>query len=297
MFVALFASVLPACGMAVNWSSEFFAPHVQSTGQKLGGQFSFALGCFNQGFTPTATNTREWSSYWIELGRTGFNAEEASFCATTDSESPEFPAELKSLNGVQVFVWGMNGMNPADGVEWFLATDASWVWQAGQGAAAVPATYVVTNANQVVLGRVDRADGHLETAYVGPERQSPQAWLAACFSDVKAPKAQWNGDADGDGAANIMEFALGTDPNDPGSVAAPSVRLTEDGRLRLELAKNPSAAVRVTVESSTDLEKWVTDAPGIVTLEETGSWVTVEQDSKVGRGASLYFRARASFAK
>lgn len=98
----------------------------------------------------------------------------------------------------------------------------------------------------------------------GPEYM---AWLTSHFASTGDPATKasiWGpyADADGDGRANIMEYALGTDPNDSSDASDGTTQaLADDGSgdtylyySYLYLRNEPS--LTYTLESSTDLHTW-----------------------------------------
>lgn len=88
-----------------------------------------------------------------------------------------------------------------------------------------------------------------------------------------------NADADGDGSANLMEFALGTDPTDPGSVGAIRAVLVPNGAFTqagLEITFNPQAAnLQLLLLASDDLEHWNVIPSRIDRLESTSEFQRV----------------------
>ncbi len=72
-------------------------------------------------------------------------------------------------------------------------------------------------------------------------------------------------DPDHDGVCNLMEFAMGTDPNDSSSVATPEMDwLTENGETYLTITFHRSktaAGVSLAVEYSSDLVTWHANTP------------------------------------
>ncbi len=72
------------------------------------------------------------------------------------------------------------------------------------------------------------------------------------------PQAADDGDWDGDGIPNLLEYALGLDPKLPNASALPAA-LPSSGYLTLSYTPNPAAIdVAYVVEASTDLSHWST---------------------------------------
>ena len=93
-------------------------------------------------------------------------------------------------------------------------------------------------------------------------------------ADTLTPQA----DPDGDGLANLLEHALGSDPANPGSTYVPQVDIVEDGSgesfLSFHFTQNQSATdVTTLVEQSFDLKTWEPIDPNeasISTLDRGG---------------------------
>ena len=103
-------------------------------------------------------------------------------------------------------------------------------------------------------------------------------------------------DSDGDGVANLMEFYMGTRPDDPVSVAYPLVYLVEDETgckyLVLNVAPNPSAGgMTVHAEISNDLVDW-RDAADAVQWQQHGSVSSLRVISTVDSSLSVYLRLK-----
>jgi hypothetical protein len=88
---------------------------------------------------------------------------------------------------------------------------------------------------------------------LGYQQNSEYDLWSASFPLVLGP-AQ---DSDGDGAVNLLEYALGTNPILSSSVAQPTIALTGPGELTLTANKNPNAAnLYYSGQFSTDLQTW-----------------------------------------
>jgi hypothetical protein len=79
-------------------------------------------------------------------------------------------------------------------------------------------------------------------------------------------------DFDGDGMANLLEYALGTSPTDPSSVARPAVARDKDGSLTLAITR-PADLPGITyeVEVSDNLVNWLKGPSNVTTVENSAT--------------------------
>jgi hypothetical protein len=111
-------------------------------------------------------------------------------------------------------------------------------------------------------------------------------------------------DPDGDGMANLLEYALGLDPLTPDAAGGPTVSIQEDPNnrlryLRMTYRQSVSATgVELTPESSRDLVTWNSGEMYIATRSDTTlkdvRTVTVELITPVDYVARAFFRLRAN---
>ena len=72
------------------------------------------------------------------------------------------------------------------------------------------------------------------------------------------PPADPAGDADGDGASNLVEFTAGTIPTSFASLSLPTLSLAADGSPRLSFSRrNESVGIRYRVETLENLHGWL----------------------------------------
>jgi len=136
-----------------------------------------------------------------------------------------------------------------------------------------------------------------------------EAWRAARFGSSSAPQAAWNADPDGDGLSNLLEFALGGDPNfADASTIAPRIHSTASGPVFEFRRRRGSGSggtisgytldgVRYHVEVCTSLSAPVwTSGPS--SIEEVGGPIDNGDGTEtirvrpVGPPASAFFRIR-----
>ncbi len=114
----------------------------------------------------------------------------------------------------------------------------------------------------------------------GTAEPTLEEWRLAHFgTTADAGPAANSADPDGDGVNNLMEYALGLDPNAPGPSSPRLAPDTATGHLRLSVTRNPDATdLTWTIEVSSDLAAWAsledidvdteTDLPGLLTVRD-----------------------------
>ena len=135
----------------------------------------------------------------------------------------------------------------------------------------------------------------------GPDPTALELWRQDQFGHltggVDHPDAAILADPDGDGIANLLEFALGGSPFVPNSAQLPesaSVEIDGQRYLTLSASRNPDAAdITFVVEVSDDLAAW-RSAPGedVVILTDTPSLLEVRSAQPISPGAPQFIRLR-----
>jgi len=83
-----------------------------------------------------------------------------------------------------------------------------------------------------------------------------EEWLGKFF-DPGSPESDEAADPDGDGQSNLLEYAFGGDPRQPGAGPAPSLSLEADGRIRMVYQRKAGREdLRFRPFVSVDLEQW-----------------------------------------
>jgi PKD repeat protein len=140
----------------------------------------------------------------------------------------------------------------------YTATSATLSWAANDGAdksllVPVLGDAVTEGAETVLLSLSAPSGGGLggqSTATLTIQESPFDTWRAENFgAEVTLPKAQLQGDFDHDGASNLLEYAMGTNPSLPQTSGVPRVSIGSAGRLQISFSQNPSATdVVVAVE-------------------------------------------------
>jgi hypothetical protein len=110
---------------------------------------------------------------------------------------------------------------------------------------------------------------------------------AAAYPGIGGP----DDDADGDGQSNLMEYALGTVPNDHTSVQEPSLT-SVGGKPTYAITKGAAAAadpaLDYVIEGSTDLSNW-SETTDLTVLTDTASAYSKQYTGTSGR---YFFRLK-----
>ncbi|MEY4488138.1 MAG: hypothetical protein RIQ79_646, partial [Verrucomicrobiota bacterium] len=144
-------------------------------------------------------------------------------------------------------------------------TGSSWVLVATSGAKTYGATFTVAGftADAAAVGarkwtsgiyQFDEATSTLSV--VGTPLTAIQTWRAARFgSSDNTGNGANTADPDGDGRRNLLEYALGSDPQVANSTSAVTLG-TSGSFLTLSFANIADASLSYVVEASTDLVTW-----------------------------------------
>ncbi len=155
---------------------------------------------------------------------------------------------------------------------------------AGWFTAPVGGSLVTTNTT------VSVSSNH--TLYANWTVASYGAWAAE--SGLTGPDAAAVADPDGDGVANLLEYALGGDPLAPAGTASPTVGVaTVAGQPRLTLSFTPQqiAGLRYVVQASSDLSDW-TDQTDLTDLLVPGQPYTFTDPANLATNPRRFLRLR-----
>ena len=105
----------------------------------------------------------------------------------------------------------------------------------------------------------------------------PDGWEIASSLDPATPNA--TADPDGDGIANLMEFALGLNPNVNSLIGLPVVSI-EGGYLTLTVTRNAAATatLQFNVQISSNLITWLSGAANVTILQDTSTLLKVRDN-------------------
>lgn len=107
---------------------------------------------------------------------------------------------------------------------------------------------------------------------------APGTWRTAHFNFdelADASVSAWEADPDGDGRPNLLEYAFGSNPRQPGSASPVQIHYQEDGSTTVEFRKVREAhlwGLEYQFEHSTDLIHWEPVEKELVSTTEQGPW-------------------------
>ena len=261
----------------VNWGSTRFATNLQSNGSPLSGGHTFELGGFEEGFQPTSENVSEWEQRWIPIQSATYSTKHRFFAASALIKGGTIPEQV----GGQGYIWGFD--TKSNGGEWVLMTNADWSWPSADGLAN-PVDWLASAASAIVGTVTKRGATHIvtERVEIGSGGSFASEWIAKNFpgSRGNAAISGWDADPDGDGVANLVEMALGSDPLSGAQSNLPipgEIAIGGKTYLTLTIQKAAGDAVDYSVETSGDLKDWI--AGDAVVLEETADRIVV-RDSR-----------------
>ena len=294
LLVTLGLLPLTASATRINFYSSPGVSAYGSDGQSLNEDTSFELGIFANGFVPSATNTAQWSPNWVPAQRTKFATKHNWFTSVFNVTNNVAPF----LVGAPAYVWGFNG-SEAQG-QWILFRATNWTWPAADGNRPNPLLWSAKDATVVVLGSLAQANGGAVS--LRPLAVANSLPPVTTWGQFKAEKLQNSAhgnpgdDADGDGISNILEFALGTAPNNAAErPASPGTwnRLARgpDGKdyLEVRVPRRRDRAVNFSAELSADLATWSGGTNAANTVEDTAEALTLRDKTPIGEGGTQRF--------
>lgn len=127
----------------VFWGSAFNDNLFDSSGTALDSTYSFEIGTFTSGFTPTYQNVDQWQANWMVIERAydpdvnGWNSAQQFFAGTVGL-NPDGTSDWTGANpadvftqGDTVYLWAYNSKDIVPSSEWALVTDGTTVGNTG----------------------------------------------------------------------------------------------------------------------------------------------------------------------
>ena len=201
-----------ALASTVFWGSQYNDNLYNSSGQPLDETYSFEVGTFNGGFTPTYQNVDQWDANWhvIALAFTpdinGWNAPAQFFASTVNfngannSDATGADPAFAFTQGDTAYLWAYNSKSIVPSSEWALVTYGAspgntgdpWVIPSLGDAGSY--NWNLTDANNAIIGGANGVQGpgdysanpgvfSLQTAVV-PEPGSAILLLAAAAAHL-----------------------------------------------------------------------------------------------------------------
>jgi hypothetical protein len=139
LFLCLFAltvylgSFSVASASTIFWGTKFHDTLVDSSGNALDDSYTFELGTFKAGFTPTATNTDLWETNWLIFDTASFadgwtSADQfidhsVDHTVTSESSAPTATPSAIFTQGAPAYLWAFNSKDLGTLPEWALLAD------------------------------------------------------------------------------------------------------------------------------------------------------------------------------
>ncbi len=172
--IPLSLTLAPAA--TIQWGSEVWGDDYQSDGvTRLDSSFTFELGTFTSGFTPTFANYDDWSTNWKRLDSVQYSGQNMYFTGEVEFIDTDPMAADVQFNGQtfapgdRAYIWGYNSQSSGANTEATLISDAStWTLPAGSASqGALPVSLRVSNATTPEVGDLPTgSDG--EGGYTNP---------------------------------------------------------------------------------------------------------------------------------
>lgn len=270
------------------WSSDAGQTNFDSSGNAMDAGFLFELGSFSVGFQPSSGNVEEWAGHWVAADSTSYNTTDKRFNRLYEVTGNPAPFTVGGE------AWVMGTRVDVTGTERILFRKTDWKWPAPNPLAPIPLQWNAKLADQVVLGTVD-ADGSPFLMQTVRTQSYAQWQMVELMGEDEDGVGE---DADQDGAANELEFALGTSPTDAGEAPEILMEIVEvDGMdyLQVRVPRRIDREAMVVVEVSGNLTDW-DSGPGFTTVVSEAADLLLVRDltSKAESGGRRFARVRVS---
>ena len=191
------------------------------------------------------------------------------------------------------------GIVTDDGVPTTPGVSMTWTRVSGQGtfslsSVSAPTTTVTFAAVGDHVMRLTATDGVVQTfddvtlTATNPLTQGFTSWISGQPGVGALTDA--NDDPDGDGVANLLEYALGSEPGAADSAALPDVAPVGD-HLALTFTPSVVTGLRYIIEASSDLSDW-SDATDITALLTSGEPYTHTDSASLSIAPRRFLRLR-----
>lgn len=289
---ALCAMAPAAMATQINFYSSPDRPAFGSDLRGLGGDTSFELGVFADGFVPSSENTAQWAEHWVPAQRTKFSTTHNWFTSvfTVPDNTEPFTA------GTPAYVWGFSGSESQG--QWILFRSSKWVWPAADDTAPAPLFWSAKDADVVVVGALspDGSGVSLRPSSVSASRPPDTSWHQWQQDELAGDlRSKPNDDADGDGVSNILEFIAGSSPvsaaDRPADIATWTQKVDGNGKSYLEMrvSRRRDRLAKFATEVSSDLKTWTPGAGTNSVVSDTVDAITLRDTTPVGEGGSKRF--------
>jgi len=248
--VVVIALVGSVRGESISWFSDPGETHLDSAGSAMDASYTFELGVFSDGFVPTLSNRANWLDHWTVAQSTSYSAVDSNFNALHAVVGNAAPF------GVGAEAWIFGHRDGVTGSEWVLFRHPSWTWPTPNPLNPFPIEWNASAATVVLAGEID-GDG-MPYLMRSESIQDFDQWKVAALSGELLDGA--DDDPDEDGAENVVEFLVGSDPLDGASVPSsiPSIVGEGSGFLEVEFGLLTGRLAVWEVEVGSDLVGWET---------------------------------------
>ena len=183
---------------AINWYSGIGDNFLQADGVSLmDGTFSFELGGFTSGFTPTLANLSLWQSNWVifdsaTTANNGWNptpgisnyGDQASTVAAGGGLVTSSDTGNTFTIGQQAYLWTFNSKSLNSGSEWSLISTASWTFPTADSL-ALPLDWQISDGGMsAVAGSVSTDGGTFVTTLQAQAVPEPGSALLIAVAGV-----------------------------------------------------------------------------------------------------------------
>lgn len=292
LLLLLILGNLPLSARDVEWRSELFGTNRDSAGAPLDASWTFSLGYFGGDFIPTSENSEQWCFYWVSLDVANYLEFSSRFVGVW-SDTGEVP------NGRRGYIWGLNRGSPAP--EWILLSGTSWTFPLPAASAIDPAQKILwttSTANDFVIGAVNAPGVHLRTAAVAgePFRLGGEQWKKLNFSALELADpaiSSWTADPDGDGYANLDEYAFGLAPTSPSTLDV--IGEVRGGFWYYTVPIAQKVSVLYYGQVSSDLVQWDEGSSFVTSVGQTETSLTFRDLTPVSSAQRRFGRVRTLF--